>query len=270
MHILLLAGGVSMLMPFFWLVSTSLKPAGREFVFPPEWIPNPPVWQNYPDTLFGVLPFYRFFLNTFIICIISLVGVLLSASLVAFGFARLEFAGRDFWFAALLSTMMLPYVVTIIPTFILFRYLGWIDTWFPLTVPSFFGGGAFNVFLLRQFFRTIPYDLDEAAKIDGASNFRIWWQIMLPLSRPVLATIAVLNFQGDWNAFIRPLIYISTLEKQMLGVGLAFFRGLSSGYSKWNLMMAASTMMTIPIILLFFFAQKYFVTGIVMTGMGGR
>jgi len=270
MHVVLLSGGITFLIPFFWLVSTSLKAPGKEFTFPPQWIPDPIVWSNYPNTLFGVLPFYIFFRNTIIISLISLLGVLLSSSLVAFGFARIHFAGRDLLFVVLLATMMLPDAVTLIPTFILFRMLGWIDTWLPLTVPAFFGGGAFNIFLLRQFFRTIPYDLDEAAKMDGASNFRIWWQIMLPLSKPVLATIAVLNFMGDWNAFIRPLIYITTLNKQMLGVGLAFFRGLSSGYSKWNLMMAASTMMTIPIIVLFFFAQQYFVRGIVMTGMGGR
>jgi multiple sugar transport system permease protein len=227
------------------------------------------VWQNYPDTLFGVLPFDRFFVNTFIISFLSLVGTVLSAALVAFGFARIKFVGRDVLFVVLLSTLMLPPSVTIIPTFILFRYLGWIDTWLPLIVPSFFGG-AFSIFLMRQFYMTIPYDLDEAAKIDGASNLLIWWRIMIPLSMPVLATIAVLNFMDDWNAFLRPLIYLTTLDKQMLGVGLAFFRGLSSGYSKWNYMMAASTMMTIPIILLFFFAQKYFVKGIVMTGMGGR
>jgi multiple sugar transport system permease protein len=147
--------------------------------------------------------------------------------------------------------------------------LGWIDTWLPLIVPSFFGS-AFSIFLMRQFYMTIPYDLDEAAKIDGASNLMIWWRILLPLSTPVLATIAVLSFMDDWNSFLRPLIFITTLDKQMLGVGLAFFRGLSSGYSKWNLMMAASAMMTFPIILLFFFAQHYFVKGIVMSGMGGR
>ena len=270
MHVILLAGGITFLIPFFWLVSTSLKAPGREFAFPPEWIPHPIMWKNYPDTLFGVLPFDRFFVNTFIISAISLVGVVVSASLVAFGFARLRFAGRGFLFILLLSTLMLPPSVTIIPTFILFRTLGWIDTWLPLTVPAFFGGGAFGIFLMRQFFMTIPYDLDEAAKIDGASNFRIWWQILLPLSKPVLATIAVLNFMDDWNSFLRPLIYLTTLDKQMLGVGLAFFRGLSSGYSKWNLMMAAATMMAIPVIILFFFAQQYFVKGIVMSGMGGR
>jgi ABC-type glycerol-3-phosphate transport system permease component len=270
MHIVLLAGGATFLIPFFWLVSTSLKAPGKEFAFPPEWIPDPVVWQNYPDTLFGVLPFDRFFVNTFIISLLSLIGTVLSASLVAFGFARIRFDGRDTLFIVLISTLMLPAAVTMIPTFILFRMLGWIDTWLPLIVPSFFGGGAFAIFLMRQFFMTIPYDLDEAAKIDGASNFRVWWQILMPLSKPVLATIAVLNFMDDWNSFLRPLIYISTLDKQMLGVGLAFFRGLSSGYSKWNLMMAAATMMTIPIIVLFFFAQQYFVKGIVMSGMGGR
>ncbi len=269
MHVVLLAGGITFLIPFFWLLSTSLKAPGREFAFPPEWIPNPIVWQNYPDTLFGVLPFDRFFVNTFIISVLSLIGLLLSSALVAFGFARIRFVGRDVLFVVLLSTMMLPPSVTIIPLFILFRNFGWIDTWLPLIVPSYFGS-AFSIFLMRQFYMTIPYDLDEAAKIDGASNLLIWWRIMIPLSMPVLATIAVLSFMDDWNSFLRPLIYLTTLDKQMLGVGLAFFRGLSSGYSKWNLMMAAAAMMTVPIIILFFFAQQYFVKGIVMSGMGGR
>ncbi|NPV09808.1 MAG: carbohydrate ABC transporter permease [Anaerolineae bacterium] len=259
-----------MLVPFFWLVSTSLKPTGREFTYPPEWIPRPAVWRNYTDMLFGPIPFLLLARNTVVIAALSLVGVLLSASLSAFGFARLKFAGRDFWFMMVLATMMLPAVVTLIPTFVLFKELRWIDTWLPLIVPSYFGGGAFNVFLMRQFFLTLPVDLDEAARIDGASSFRIWWQVIMPLSRPVLATIAILNFMGDWDAFIRPLIYITTMRKQMIGVGLAFFRGLSSGYSRWNLLMAAATLMTIPVVVLFFLTQRYFVKGIVMTGIAGR
>src|SRR4051812_24657458 len=200
MHVILLAGGITFLLPFFWLVSTSLKAPGKEFTFPPQWIPDPVVWQNYPDTLFGVLPFYQFFINTFVISFLSLIGTVLSSALVAFGFARIKFVGRDVLFVVLLATLMLPPSVTIIPTFILFRLLGWIDTWLPLIVPSFFGS-AFSIFLMRQFYMTIPYDLDEAAKIDGASNLMIWWRILLPLSMPVLATIAVLSFMDDWNSF---------------------------------------------------------------------
>lgn len=270
MYLLLTGGAVTMLVPFFWLVSTSLKPAGMEFAYPPQWIPRPAVWRNYLDMLTGPIPFALLIRNTVIIASLSLVGVLLSSSLSAFGFARLKFRGRDQWFLMVLATMMLPSVVTLIPTFILFRSLHWIDTWYPLIVPSYFGGGAFNVFLLRQYFLTVPMDLDEAARMDGASSFRIWHQIMLPLSRPVIATIAILNFMDDWNAFIRPLIFLSTLSKQMIGVGLAFYRGLSSGYSKWNLMMAAATMMTLPVVILFFLTQRYFVRGIVMTGIAGR
>ncbi len=270
MHLLLIAGAVTMLVPFFWLVSTSLKMTGREFTYPPEWIPRPAVWRNYLDMLLGPIPFLLLVRNTVIIATFSLVGVVLSASLSAFGFARLKFDGREFWFTMVLATMMLPAVVTMIPTFVLFKELHWIDTWFPLIVPSFFGGGAFNVFLMRQFFLTVPVDLDEAARIDGAGSFRIWWQVVMPLSRPVLATIAILNFMGDWDAFIRPLIYITSMRKQMIGVGLAFFRGLSSGYSQWNLLMAAATLMTIPVIILFFLTQRYFVRGIVMTGIAGR
>ncbi len=182
--------------------------------------------------------------------------------------ARNPFPGRNWWFLVLLSTMMLPGVVTIIPRFILFRNLGWIDTWLPLVVPAFLGGGAFNVFLLRQFFMTVPYDYDEAAKMDGASNLLIWRQILLPLARPALATVAVLTFMGEWNSFMDPLIYISSYSKQMMGVGLALFRGMA--YSQWNLMMAGAFVQILPVLILFFSAQQYIIRGIVMTGLAGR
>jgi multiple sugar transport system permease protein len=215
-----------------------------------------------------MMPFHLFFLNTMTIIVGALAGVLLTSSLVAFGFARLRFPGKTVLFGLLLSTMMLPSIVTLIPQFILFKQLGWYNTFLPLIVPYWFGGGAFNVFLMRQFFMTIPTEMDEAARIDGASDFTIFWRIMLPLSGPVLATVGVLGFLHFWNDFLGPLIYIVSMEKRTLALGLRAFQGLYS--TQWNLMMAASTVMVIPVIALFFAAQRYFVKGVVLTGLTGR
>ncbi|MBI2940336.1 MAG: carbohydrate ABC transporter permease [Chloroflexi bacterium] len=256
-----------MLAPFAWMVSTALKETGREFTFPPEFLPNPVVWRNYPEAL-TLMPFPLFLGNTLTIAITAMAGVLLTSSMVAFGFARLHFPGRSFLFGLLLSTMMLPGIVTLIPQFILFKTLGWYDTFLPLIVPYWFGGGAVNVFLIRQFFMTIPLELDEAARIDGASNLTIYWRIMLPLSGPVLATVGVLGFLYMWNDFLHPLIYITSMEKRTLALGIVGFKGLYS--TMWNLMMAASSVMVIPVIILFFAAQRYFVRGVVLTGLAGR
>jgi multiple sugar transport system permease protein len=195
-------------------------------------------------------------------------GTLITASMMAFAFARLRFPGRGFLFGLVLSTIMLPGIVTLIPTFIVFRYLGWINTLLPLIVPSWFGGGAFNIFLIRQFFMTLPYDLDEAARIDGASNFRIYWNILLPLSKPVLATVAIFSFIYHWNDFFHPLIYLQDTSKWTMAIGLQGFKDLYS--TSWNLMMAASTAMITPLLVLFFLAQHYFVSGIHLTGIAGR
>ncbi len=259
-------GGLVMLLPFLWLLSTSLKEQQQIFRYPPEWIPSPVRWQNYPEAL-GQLPFGQFTLNTLVITCLTLAGVLLTSSLAAYGFARLRFPGRDLIFLVLLSAMMLPYAVIMIPQYILFRYLGWIDTFLPLTVPHFFGGGVFNIFLLRQFFRTIPADLTDAARIDGAGELRIYWQIMLPLAGPALATVAIFTFINSWNDFLGPLIYLSSHDKYTIALGLATFKGLYS--TQWQYLMAASTVMIAPIIVLFFLAQRSFVQGIVMTGTKG-
>jgi len=267
-YALLITASIAMLIPFVWLVSTSLKLTGREFSYPPQFIPRPVVWHNYPEVLFGAAKIAILLRNSIIVSSLSVTGALLSSSLVAFGFARIRFPGKDFWFMVVLSTMMLPSIVTIIPRFILFRNLKWLDTWLPLFVPSFFGGGAFNIFVLRQFFMTIPYDYDEAAKMDGASNLSIWLRIALPLARPALATVAVLTFMGEWGSFMDPLIYITTYKKQMVGVGLALFRGMT--YSQWNLMMAGAAIQVIPVLVVFFAAQQYIIRGIVMTGLAGR
>lgn len=262
--LLLMAGALIMIVPFAWLVSTSLKEQRQIFVYPPQWIPNPVRWQNYPESM-TVLPFARFVGNTVMVTAITMVGTLLTSALCAYGFARLRFPGRDLIFMVLLSTLMLPYAVIMIPQYIMFKYLGWIDTYLPLTVPAYFGGGVFNIFLLRQFFRTIPADLTDAARIDGANELRIWAQIMLPLARPALAVIAIFTFINTWNDFLGPLIYLSSNDKFTIALGLATFKGMYA--TQWHYLMAASTIMVIPIIVLFFLAQRYFVQGIVLTGM---
>ncbi|MHB0878095.1 MAG: carbohydrate ABC transporter permease [Anaerolineae bacterium] len=267
LHLPLLACSVVLLLPLVWMVSTSLKATGSEFEYPPSWLPDPVVWRNYAEVFEG-LPFHLFFRNTIIVVLGSLTGTTITASLVAYAFARLRYPGRDLWFMVLLSTMMLPSAVTLIPQYFIFRSLGWIDTLLPLFVPSWFGGGAFNVFLFRQFFSTIPYDLDEAAKVDGASTFRTYAQILLPLSGPAVTTVAVFSFIGHWNAFMEPLIYLNSTKNLTVAVGLQLFRTQYFGY--WNLMMAAGVLTTLPCIALFFAAQRYFIRGIVMTGISGR
>jgi len=259
--------GLTLLAPLVWLVSTSLKAPGKEFVFPPEWIPDPVMWSNYPVALTS-LPFHVYFKNTLIIVLLATTGTIITASLAAYAFARIDFPLRSLWFGLLLSTLMLPGIVTLIPTFIIFKTLGLVDTLVPLWLPAWFGGGAFNVFLIRQFFMGVPYELDEAALVDGAGSFRIWWQIMLPLSRPVLATVAIFSFMANWNDFMGPLIYLNSEANKTLALGLNSFRGAYS--SDWNLMMAAATVMIVPVLALFFSAQKYFVQSINVSGFGGR
>lgn len=225
------------------------------------------MWTDYPEVLFGPARLMLLLRDSAIVSSLVVVGTVLSSSLVAFGMARIRFPGREFWFMVLLSTMMLPGVVTIIPRFILFRSLKWLDTWLPLVVPAFLGGGAFNIFLLRQFFMSIPFDYDEAAKIDGASNLLIWRRLLMPLARPALATVAVLTFMRSWNNLLEPVIYLTTYKKLTLPVGLAFFRGQYS--TNWPLLMAGATISVIPIIILYLFAQQYFVQGVVMSGIKG-
>jgi multiple sugar transport system permease protein len=269
MQVMLVACSVVMLIPFVWLLSTSLKIRGTEFTFPPVWIPRPAVWKNYYTAFFDSgLPFPRFLLNTAIITGASMVGTLFSASLAGFGFARMRFPGRDKLFLLVLSTLMLPEIVTQIPSYLLFRLFGWIDTFLPLIVPTFLGGSAFNIFLFRQFFMSIPYELDEAARIDGASTLQIYLRVILPLSKPVLSTVAIFTFLGSWNSFMGPLIYLNSLENMTLAVGLRAFQGLRG--TEWNLMMAAAAIMMIPVLIVFFVAQRYFIQGIVTTGFGGR
>ena len=265
-YALLILLAVAMLFPFLWLVSSSLKSQLEIFEYPPRWIPNPPVWQNYVDAM-TVRPFPLYLRNSLVIATLNVTAVVLTSSLCAYGFARIRFKGREFWFGIVIATLLLPSIVTLVPQFIIFTRLGWVDTILPLTVPLFFGGGAFNIFLLRQFFRTIPEELADAARIDGCSEFGIYWRIMMPLSRPALITVAIFTFLASWNDLIGPLVYLRTPETYTVAIGLAQFRGAMT--TRWDLQMAAATIMVIPVVVLFFFAQRYFIKGIVMTGIKG-
>ncbi|MDQ4099250.1 MAG: carbohydrate ABC transporter permease [Chloroflexota bacterium] len=266
-HLVLLAIAAISLLPLLYMVSTSLKERGREFAYPIEWIPNPVVWSNYRTALETVQAM-TFFANTMIVTVLTLIGGLLTASLAAYGFARTRFPGRDFFFMLMLSSMMLPYMVTLIPQFVLFRELGWVNTLYPLIVPSFFGGAPFYIFLLRQFFKGLPTDLEDAAKLDGAGFFRIWWTVAMPLAGPALATVAILSILHHWNDFIAPLVYLHTRDNWTLALGIRLFR--DQYQVLFNLTMAYAVMMTIPVFTVFFAFQKYFVRGITISGMGGR
>lgn len=264
--VILVVGAIAMSLPFVWLVSSSLKPEIQIFQNPPQWIPNPPRFQNYVDAL-TYKPFNIYLLNTMIIVSLNMIAIIGAASLCAYGFARIKFPGRDFWFALVLSTMMVPYFVLMIPQFVIFSRLGWTDTFLPLTVPFFFGGGAFNIFLLRQFFRTLPNELSDAARIDGCTELGIYWRIIMPLAKPALATVAIFTFLAGWNDYIGPLLYLTSPENFTVAIGLATFRSVMR--TRWDLLMAASTAMIAPVVLLFFFAQRYFIQGIVMSGIKG-
>jgi ABC-type glycerol-3-phosphate transport system permease component len=251
------------------MVSSSLKLEQRVFQFPPELIPNPVRLANYVDAL-TYKPFPLYLKNTVTLVVLNELAIVLSASFCAYGFARIRFVGRDLWFGVVLATLMVPYVVMMVPQFVIFTQLHWIDTFFPLTVPFFFGGGAFNIFLLRQFFRTIPEELADAARIDGCSEFGIYWRIMMPLAKPALITVAIFTFFGTWNDFMGPLLYLNSPEKFTLAIGLATFRSaLGVGRTRWDLLMAFSTAMTLPVVVVFFLAQRYFVQGVVMSGLKG-
>lgn len=265
-YAVLVAASAFLLIPLAWMLATSLKEAAVVFAFPPEWIPHPVAWHNYAD-VFRDAPFARFYLNTIVVTATSLVGQVVSASLVAFGFARLRFPGRDVLFVILLATLMLPYAVYMVPTYVLFHALGWVDTFLPLIVPNFFGGGAFYIFLLRQFYLTLPRELDDAAKIDGCSYFGIFRRIVVPLSAPAVGVVAIFSFLGHWNDFLAPLIYLTSDSNFTLSLGITWFQGKYT--TDWNLLMAGSLMIMAPCIAVFFLAQRYFIQGIVFTGIKG-
>lgn len=264
--LILILGACLMVVPFVWLVSSSLKHPTKIWLYPPQIIPNPIWWRNYPEALTS-MPFHIYFKNTLTVVVFDEIGILFTASLCAYGFARLRFRGRDTVFFILLSTMMLPWAVTMIPRYILFKWLGWLDSLRPLIVPNYFGGGVFNIFLLRQFFRTVPYEISDAGRIDGCSEFGIYWKLVLPLAKPALTTVAIFTFLGAWNDFMGPLIYLTSPQNRTLSLGLASFRDLYT--TQWHYLMAASTATILPIIVLFFAAQRYFVQGIAFTGLKG-
>lgn len=263
---LLLAGSVLMMMPLIWMLSSSLKLETRVFEYPPRLIPEPVRFANYVDAL-TYKPFHLYLRNTLFLVTMNEIAVLFTASFCAYGFARIDFKGRDFWFTVLLAVMMLPGIVLMVPSFVIFSRLHWIDTFLPLIIPPFFGGGAFNIFLLRQFFRSIPEDLADCARIDGCNEFGIYARVMLPLAKPALTTVAIFTFIGAWNNFMGPLLYFNSSENYTVSIGLAMFRSVMR--TRWDLLMAASAAMTLPMIIVFFAAQRYFVQGIVLTGLKG-
>ncbi len=270
LYILMILLSIIFMFPFFWTVTSSLKQVWELSTFPPTWLPETPQWQNYAYVLQKV-PFLQWTWNSIYVVILSTVGTVVSASVVAYAFARLRFRGRNLLFVVTLGTMMLPAQGTLIPQFILFHKLGWIETLNPLWIPNWFGGGAFFIFLFRQFFLSLPRELDEAALIDGASYGRIFWSILMPLSKPVVATVAVISLIAGWNDFVNPLIYVHTPDKFTLAVGLNYFRTLPemAGTPTQHLLMAASVMVIVPVLIVFFSAQRYFVQGIVLSGIKG-
>lgn len=265
LYFILLTGLIIIMIPIVWQISTALKSPGVVFEYPPKWIPDPVVWHNFIDSL-TILPFATFYKNSFLVISFTILGYLISCSLVAFSFARLRFPGRDIFFLVTLATMMIPEQVTMIPRFLIFKHLGWIDTLKTLIVPRFFGY-PFYIFLLRQFFMTIPHELDNAAKIDGCSTWGVFCRIIIPLSKPALGILAIFAFVRNWNSFLEPLIYLTSQENFTVPLGLVAFKG--TYITKWNLLMAGSFIAMLPCLLIFFFAQRYFVQGIVISGLKG-
>ena len=249
------------------MLSTSVKPTEELFVLPPVFIPQHFEFHHYADALTAV-PLARYLRNTFYLVVLNVLGTVLSSALVAYAFARYEVPGSKVALRPDLATLMLPHQVTMIPLFLIFKELGWINTFLPLWVPAFFGS-PFAIFFLRQFFKTIPQDIFAAARIDGCSEFGQFWRIMLPLSRPALATIAIFSFQFTWNDFINPLIYINEQDKKTLALGLRDYYQMFTTTVEWQQMMAASAMMIIPMVVIFLFAQRYFIQGIAVTGLKG-
>ncbi len=266
LYIILVALAAVFALPLFWMVTTALKTDTQVLVFPPQWIPSPAEWRNFREA-WNFAPFDTYLKNTLIITVSATIGQVISASLVGYGFARLRFPGREPLFMLLIATTMLPYIVTLVPQFLLFRELGWINSFLPLTVPYFFGGSPFLIFLLRQYFRTIPMDLSDAARLDGASEFGIFFRIILPLAQPAIVTVAIFSFLAHWNDYLGPLIYLNDENKKTLMLGLRGFIGETQ--QRFQYLMAASTLVAMPTIILFFLFQRVFIRSVVLTGMKG-
>lgn len=269
LHLILIAGSVVMLIPLVWTVSTSLKTLQQIAIWPPEWIPNPVMWSNYVE-VFDAAPVTLWLRNSMIIVLADVIGSVVTCSFVAYGFARMRFPGRDALFILLLSTLMLPYIVRLIPLYVLYNQWGWINTFLPVTVPQLLGRNPFFIFLLRQFFMGIPDDLSDAARIDGCSEFGIWWRIVLPLSKPALAAVTIFAFQQAWDNFLAPLVYMAGRpDLRPLAVGLYLLRGGAGQLPDTHYMMALSTLMILPMLLMFAVGQRYFIQGVTLSGLKG-
>lgn len=258
-----------MIIPFVWSISSSLKPWEKVFTFPPEWIPNPVKWQNYVIAwTSSTVPFGRFMLNSLFLALVIPSLQIMTSALAAYSFARLKFPGRDKFFLLFLGTIMIPGQVLVIPNFILIRYLGLVNTYTAVILPNLIT--VFGTFLLRQYFLTLPYELEDAARIDGCSRFSTFYRIILPLAKPALATLAIFQFKTAWNTFMWPLIVLNDPAKYPIQVGLAYFKGIGEAETHWELLLAGANMAIIPVIIIFLLGQRYFVRGIAMSGMGGR
>ena len=267
-YLLLTVVGLLFAFPLYWTASSSLQTWQELRSFSPQWWPQNPQWHNYSD-VFDAVPFGRWLLNSFLIIAITIPGTILTGTMTAYAFARFNFVGKNVWFILMLGTMMIPATVTLIPQYLLWFKLGFINTYVPLTILSWLGGSAFMVFLLRQFILSIPRDLDEAATIDGAGPFRILWKIIMPLMKPALTTVAILQFLNDWNDFFAPFIYLNRIQLYTAAVGMRFFQHipLETTDPRDHLLMAAAAMMTIPVLMLFAAAQRYFISGVVLSGL---
>jgi multiple sugar transport system permease protein len=265
-HTVLIVLSAMFALPLVWMIGTSLKTAGQALTLPVIWWPHPFVWSNYPD-LFAALPYFRFFLNTILYAAITIIGVCVSSSLVAYGFSRIRWRGRDGVFYVMLMTLILPFACTLIPLFVMYKRFGWIGTYLPLEIPTFFGSSVFSTFLLRQFFMTIPQAYSDAARIDGASEFYIYSRIILPLAKPAMAAVILFQFVYCWNDYLGPLVYISNQNSYPLSLGLTLILGDYT--TNWAWVMAGATAATAPIVILFFFTQRTFIEGITLTGTKG-
>jgi multiple sugar transport system permease protein len=266
LYVVVLAGGIAFAIPFVWMVRTAIMPTWQIYTFPPEWIPAELHFENFREP-FRVFPFARWYRNTAMLVVLNVFANLLTNSMAAFSLARLRYPGRDALFLVILAIMMVPYHVRLIPQYLLYARLGWINTMYPLWVPTFLADNSFSIFLLRQFFMTIPTEMDDAAAIDGCGIFSLYWRIALPLSLPALGVAAIYQFTWTVNNFMAPLIYLENIKLFPIALGLAFFKGRY--YTRMAELMAATLMVITPMLILFFLAQRYFVQGIVMTGVKG-
>jgi multiple sugar transport system permease protein len=265
--IIIVIGAIILMVPLAWMLSTALKSDGEVFIVPIRWIPTKIFWSNFPDAV-NYVPYLTFYWNSIRVVALVVLGSVLSASLVAFAFARLRAPGKNILFIIMLSTLMLPGEVTMVPVYLLFKFLGWLDSYRPLIVPYWFGGSPFYIFLLRQFFMTLPTELDDAAKIDGATLFDIYWRILLPLAKPALATVAIFSFFDSWNDFRGPLIYLNSEFLYTIPIGLRLYMSALAN-THWNYLMAATLLAIIPPLIIFFTMQRYFVQGAILTGLKG-